>query len=87
MSLETIRVEIDEIDRQIVALLDRRFAATRQAALAKQHAGKNLTDLSREAQVIRVAQHHARNTPDTAILSIFTAIISASKADQKRLLT
>jgi len=51
-ALQTLRVEIDAIDRQIVALLNQRAAIAEKIGDTKQAAGLPVVEPAREKQVI-----------------------------------
>lgn len=87
MSLTAIRGRIDDVDRQLVDLLDQRFALTRSAALEKQRTGQPIADPKREIDVIARAQTLSKCAPDSAIASVFAEIIRTSKADQVRIVS
>ncbi len=49
--LSALRLEIDEIDGEICALLKRRFSTCEKIKSVKDFLGKSVTDLSRESAV------------------------------------
>lgn len=50
--LEEIRLELDTIDRQMMALFEKRMAISREVAREKKRMGAPVLDASREALVI-----------------------------------
>ena len=54
--LAQIRQELDEIDREMVKLFERRMTLCREVARTKLAQGKPVLDASREAQVLKAAR-------------------------------
>ncbi len=82
------RDQIDEFDRQMVELLNRRAAVVTQIGRAKSASGEPVFVPAREADVIRRAiLHSAVNTEGIlgaeALAAIFTQIIAACRALEK----
>jgi chorismate mutase len=79
------RGEIEDIDRQIVALIARRLAVGKKTALAKRAAGLPILDPQREAEVIRRAGTAAREheMPSEAVREIFWHVVGLSRRVQE----
>lgn len=82
MELKEIRAEIDSIDRELVALLERRMDAAALVAAYKKQTGMAIYDPGREAE--KLASVAARCRAETAELipPVFEAIMAASRAYQ-----
>jgi chorismate mutase/prephenate dehydratase len=89
LSLEPIRQEIDEIDRQIQALLSKRASLARQVGNSKQGPRQTAMDFyrpDREARVLRgVAQRNEGPLSDEEMIRLFREIMSACLAQQEPL--
>ena len=81
MTMAEVRAGVDDVDRQLVALLDRRFAYMAAAARIKptRHA---VRDEARKAQVIANARAdaEARGLPGDAIADLWDRLVEASIA-------
>jgi len=84
-SLEDLRKEIDEIDRGVVALLDRRADVAKAIGALKEKEGrKRFYDASRQKLVIKHAIESGQGKfPPDAIRNVFVEIMSASLALEK----
>ena len=51
MDLDTLRIQIDEIDRQMVELFDRRMRVAAEIAAYKKENGLKIDDFVREEQM------------------------------------
>lgn len=84
--LNNLRQQIDQIDRQLIALFEQRFAVTNQVGELKSKAGKAVFDPNRENEVIRdrlSRVQHSEN--EAAICSLFELIMANSRQGQRRL--
>ena len=85
--LNQLRQEIDEIDRQLVALFEQRMAVTRQVGLYKLANNMPVLDRSREEQVLAgktaLLTDKALNRDVT---ELFEAIMAISRRQQQVLL-
>lgn len=85
--LTEIRRELDGIDREIVALFERRMALSREVAQVKRSQGKPVLDAAREAQVIET---RCAMLTDSAlredVKTLFGQIMALSRQEQERLL-
>ena len=85
MSLDDLRAKIDEIDHRLVALLNERAEIAREIGRLKSQMGHTIIDPAREQAVLdRVAAANRGPLSQEALQSIYTAIISASRALQHR---
>mgnify|MGYP000854430634 CR=1 FL=1 len=84
MSLENWRKQIDEIDAQIVALLNRRAEAAGEIARIKTRAGLPIIDLERESEVMaNILSGGEKNVlNEWQIATIYQNILRASRQVQ-----
>ncbi len=87
--VESIRVRIDTVDRQLHELINQRAELARQVGISK-HAEGRVIDFyrpEREAQVLRLAleRNHHGALRDEEILRLFREIMSACLAQEKPL--
>jgi chorismate mutase/prephenate dehydratase len=74
--LDALRSEIDALDREIVALLNRRARLGLEAGKAKLESGRPITDKEREREVmVRVAMANDGPLPQDALLALFRQLI------------
>lgn len=88
MDLGALRQEIDEIDRQIVALYEKRMEISRQVAAYKISTGKKVFDKAREEEKLRTVKgltHSSFNSH--GIEELFEQIMSMSRKLQYQMLT
>ncbi len=80
-SMRDVRAGVDAVDRELVALLDRRFGYMRAAARIKQDRA-TVRDEARKASVIAaaVAEAEARGLPGDVIGEIWERLVEASIA-------
>jgi chorismate mutase/prephenate dehydratase len=88
-AIEAIRGQIDSVDQQLHALINRRAELARQVGISKHQTGK-LVDFyrpEREAEVLRMALARNQQGPlrDEEILRLFREIMSACLAQEKPL--
>lgn len=87
MELTQLRDEIDEIDRQIVALYEKRMAVCEEVANYKIDTGKKVFDRVREEEKIRKVKAMTHNDFNArAIEEVFEQIMSISRKLQYQLL-
>lgn len=85
MDLKEIRPQIDEIDRQLVALLEKRMGLVQAVADYKKENGLAVLDSGREKQVLeKVASHIQIKSYEETILESMQAIMDLSKAYQAK---
>lgn len=84
-SLAECREAIEQIDRQLVALLATRVGIARRTADFKRAAGQPLLDPAREAEVIRraVAAARANGLPAEPVREIFWHVVGLSRRAQE----
>ncbi|OWY63061.1 hypothetical protein B7486_55115 [cyanobacterium TDX16] len=85
--LEALRVQIDELDDRLVALLAERFAVTRQVGALKAERGLPPQDATREAQIeAKVRRLAAENDLDPAMVSeVLRAVIDRVVAEHREM--
>ena len=78
-TMAEVRAGVDALDRELVALLARRFAFMRAAARIKPHR-EDVRDERRKAEVIASARAEARShgLPEDAMAQIWDALVEAS---------
>jgi chorismate mutase/prephenate dehydratase len=81
-----VRDEIDELDRQIVELLNRRAGLGREAGRAKARGGRlAVHDPERERDVLlRVAMANGGPLPQADLLSIYRRVVAATRGVEHR---
>ena len=81
MNMAEVRAGVDDVDRQIVALIARRFGYMDAAARIKPHRDTVRVEW-RKAEVIENARSHARaaNVPDDVIGDIYERLVEGSIA-------
>jgi chorismate mutase/prephenate dehydratase len=78
--LETLRSQIDALDRQIVELLNERARLGVEAGKAKTLNGKPIEDAKREREVlVRVAMANNGPMPQDALLALYRKLIETIK--------
>ncbi len=83
MDLELIRQEIDMIDAQLIALLEKRMALVSQVVAYKKATGKAVLDTSREQIVLeKVASRVVNKEFEETIVATFSDIMKSSRAYQ-----
>jgi chorismate mutase len=85
--LEVLRVQIDEIDDRLVALLAERFVVTRQVGELKAERGLPAQDATREAQIeAKVRRLAEENHLDPAMVSeVLRAVIDRVVAEHREM--
>lgn len=85
--LSEIRVDIDRVDREIVALFEERMALTKQVAEYKIANHKPVLDDSREAQKLDAVASLVNNPEnEKGARDLFEAIMAISRAQQQNLI-
>ena len=88
MTIEHWRTEIDEIDRELLRLLNRRARLAMKVGALKQNAGLPCCDNERERDVLtRLQQANGGPLDSRAICKLFRRIIHESRNLQARMLT
>jgi isochorismate pyruvate lyase len=80
-TMAAVRAGVDEIDRELVALLARRFGYMRAAARIKPHR-EDVRDETRKAQVIAAARAEARELgiPEDLVADLWERLVEGSIA-------
>jgi chorismate mutase len=74
--LDSLRLQIDELDREIVKLLNRRARLGLDAGKAKLRSGLPIADTEREREVlVRVAMANNGPLPQDAVLAFYRLLI------------
>ena len=80
MDLQQLRVEIDDVDRQIVELFEKRMDIASQVADYKIANGKKVFDREREAQKIKSVRELASNDFNkVGVEELFSQLMSMSR--------
>lgn len=86
MGLSELREEIDGIDREIIALLRRRFGIAEDIARLKEKTGIDIEDSERESDIIKNCKEESGGELDDAFVEeLMRLIISESKKVQEKL--
>jgi chorismate mutase/prephenate dehydratase len=84
--LAPLRGQIDKLDREIVALMNRRAEVARRIGHLKASAGQQTYDPAREEMVLeRVASSNAGPLSDESVKAIWRELISGSRAIEQHL--
>ena len=84
-TMDEVRAGVDETDRQLVALLARRFGYMEAAARIKERRG-DVRDDARKAAVIEAmrADAQARGLPADALATLWDGLVEASIAYEEK---
>ena len=83
MDLDMIRSQINQLDEELVALLEKRMELVDQVAAYKRATGKRVLDTSREKAVLeRVGKLVQKDDYRSAIQATFSDMIAQSRAYQ-----
>ncbi len=78
--LDGLRAEIDDLDREIVAMLNRRARLGLDAGKMKTRDGRPIADAERETEVLaRVATANHGPLPQDALLALYRQLIETIK--------
>ena len=82
--LDDVRQRLDDLDRQLVEILARRFESGNQAARLKAELGMPMHDPAREEQVMEQAAEWARaaGLPEAEVAELFRRLIAISRTAQ-----
>ncbi|MEW4354065.1 chorismate mutase [Streptococcus pneumoniae] len=87
MDLEKIRQEIDQVDKDLVALLEKRMDLVSQVVAYKAKVGKAVLDSKREEEVLeKVAERVENKDYQERLVATFEAIMKESRAYQASVL-
>lgn len=85
MELEWIRAEIDHIDEELVALLERRMDLVSQVAAYKKESGKAILDRQRETLILEKVANQVQDADyQIAIQATFADILAHSRHYQEQ---
>lgn len=83
--LNIIRQEIDQVDQELVALLEKRIALVTQVAAYKRATGKVILDTSREKVVLNKVASRVQNKDfETTLVNTFADIMKNSRDYQAK---
>ena len=84
--LTQLREQIDQIDANLLALLDKRMKLAIEIAETKKFLGKLVLDTSREAELFEKLKKQNSETilPDEKVLEIWGKIIELSRTIQEK---
>lgn len=86
MELQDLRTTLNEMDRELVSLLNKRFEISRQVGEAKKISGKPILDLKREEEILERNREWLAGSPNTeAVELIFRAIFEVSRDIQEEI--
>ncbi len=84
MDIKTFRHEIDELDRQIVALISRRAAAAQEIGRLKRETDLPVYEPDRERVIFEnVRTHNPGPLPDIELVHIYERIVDVMRALQR----
>ena len=84
MDIETFRREIDELDRQIVALISKRAAAAQEIGRLKRATSLPVYEPNRERVIFEnVRTHNPGPLPDIELVHIYERIVDVMRALQR----
>ena len=83
-ALREVREHIDELDRELIALLQRRCELSTRAGLAKRAAGAPVLDPGREAELLAQRGHWAEQggLPGDVVQAVFRQVLAMSRRVQ-----
>jgi len=84
-ALEALRAEIDECDRQIIALLARRLDAVRQIGQYKAIHKLPVFDEAREAKLLADRKKQAAATANYSVEKFFQLLLEESRQIQEKM--
>lgn len=83
--LNIIRQEIDQVDQELVALLEKRIALVTKVAAYKRATGKAILDTSREKVVLNKVASRVQNKDfETTLVNTFADIMKNSRDYQAK---
>ncbi|MCD7749497.1 MAG: chorismate mutase [Oscillospiraceae bacterium] len=86
MELSQLREQIDDLDRQIVALLEQRLDVAEGIAHYKLENGLPVLDEAREEEKLAAIQALCRPETGDALRDVYVHILAASRSWQTRLM-
>ncbi len=85
MDLEELRQRIDEIDREIIRLLEERFAMAEEIGELKRSMGLEVEDEAREREVLDNCSKAARNLDEEFVEELIQLVLKRSKDIQQKI--
>lgn len=82
MELKELREQIDLVDRELIALLERRMDISAQISDWKRKAGAPILDMAREEAKLASVRTMCRESTADGIADVFREIMAASRALQ-----
>ncbi|SDQ19910.1 chorismate mutase [Streptococcus equinus] len=83
--LDVIRQEIDQVDQELVALLEKRMTLVNQVAAYKKATGKAILDTSREDAVLKKVASRVQNKAfEATLVDTFVDIMKNSRNYQSK---
>ena len=85
--LEELRRELDEVDRELVSLFERRMALAGQVAACKIAAGRPVLDRTREEAVLASRAAMLENPAwEADVRRLFETLMALSRGEQRRIM-
>ncbi len=85
--LSKVRLQIDEIDREIISLFEKRMKAVKEVIEIKNKYNLEILDQNREKQVLaKVISYLSNNELEEDVVLLYKSIMDISKKYQARLL-
>lgn len=84
MDLSELRTQIDAVDRELVAVLEKRMDVAAAIADYKQAHGLAVLDAGREAQKVEAIRAMCRSSTADLIAGLYGPILAASRAYQTK---
>lgn len=81
-SLEELRSEIDNLDHQILALVQKRISVTTEVQTLKKEKGLPPEDLERETKILNKLSQDFNKIPAALIKDLFSVLFTYSKRTQ-----
>lgn len=84
LPIDDLREQITGIDLEIIDLLEKRFALSKEIGELKAEEGREVYDPSREAELVRIHSKAARKhgLPEELVSELFVRIIDESRRIQ-----
>lgn len=83
MELKDLREELNQIDRQLVTLLDRRFEISRRVGQVKMEKGLPILDLKREEEILERNREWLAGSGNADVIdSVYRLIFAESRSLQ-----
>lgn len=86
IDIESVRSEVDKVDRDMLALFLRRLALVDEIAASKRERGASVEDPAREREILARVAGDAPPRFASAATAFFESVFSISKARQRSIL-